>query len=195
MSHSALAEKHPWTLPWWKAEGENTWVLIYLCAVHILAILGLILFPLPGWKVFFAALAFAGLGGLGTTVGYHRALAHRAVKLHPMVAISLCFGYFLFGWAGLFWVGAIRMVYCLHGQCFVNSLLHLKPGLPEGVDSSQNIWWLGPLQVTAWGENWHGNHHAYPASACFSRHWWQVDIGWYVIRSLEAVGLATNVRR
>jgi stearoyl-CoA desaturase (delta-9 desaturase) len=80
-------------------------------------------------------------------------------------------------------------------QCFVNSLLHLKPGLPEGVDSSQNIWWLGPLQVTAWGENWHGNHHEKPASACFSRHWWQVDIGWYVIRSLEAVGLARNVRR
>src|SRR4051812_49656069 len=45
--------------------------------------------------------------------------------------------------------------------------------LPEGVDSSQNIWWLGPLQVTAWGENWHGNHHGYPASASFSRHWWQ----------------------
>jgi len=217
-------------------------------------------------------------GGLGTTVGYHRALAHRAVKLHPvveqiliffacfngsgspstwianhrnhhansdtvddvssprhggfwwahmrwiyqwepssmkkwcpdiiqtrytiwrylqipLVAISLCFGYFVFGWAGFFWLGAIRMLYCLHMQCFVNSLLHLKPGLPEGVDSSQNIWWLGPLQVTAWGENWHGNHHSKPASACFSRHWWQVDIGWYVIRTLETAGLATNIRR
>ena len=117
-------------------------------------------------------------------------------KLQPaLVAISICFGYFLFGWAGFFWLGAIRMVYCLHMQAFVNSLLHLKPGLPEGVDSSQNIWWLGPLQTTAWGENWHGNHHAKPAAACFSRHWWQVDVGWYVIRSLEALGLATNVRR
>ena len=277
MSRSALAEKHPWTLPWYKAEGENVWVLIYLCVVHVLAITGLVLFPLPGWNVFLTALAFACLGGLGTTVGYHRALAHRAVKLHPaveqflifcavsngsgspntwvanhrnhhsnsdtiddvssprhggfwwahfrwlyqwepssmqkwcpdlikpkymiwaklqipLVLLSLVFGYFLFGWAGLFWVGAIRMVYCLHGQCFVNSLLHLKPGLPEGVDSSQNIWWLGPLQVTAWGENWHGNHHAYPASACFSRKWWQVDIGWYVIKGLSAVGLAKNIR-
>ena len=84
-------------------------------------------------------------------------------KLQPyLLVVSLTFGYFLFGWAGLFWLGAIRMVYCLHMQAFVNSLLHLKPGLPEGVDSSQNIWWLGPLQVTAWGENWHGNHHAYP---------------------------------
>jgi fatty-acid desaturase len=277
MSRSALAEKHPWTQPWWKTEGENVWVLIYLCVVHVLAITGLVLFPLPGWNVFLTALLFAGLGGLGTTVGYHRALAHRAVKLHPvveqflifcavsngsgspttwvanhrnhhsnsdtiddvssprhggfwwahfrwlyqwepssmkkwcpdlikpqymiwaklqilLVLFSLTFGYLLFGWAGLFWIGAIRMVYCLHGQCFVNSLLHLKPGLPEGVDSSQNIWWLGPLQVTAWGENWHGNHHSYPASASFSRHWWQIDIGWYVIRGLAAVGLASNIR-
>ena len=110
------------------------------------------------------------------------------------IVLSLTFGYFLFGWAGFFWLGAIRLVYCLHMQAFVNSLLHLKRGLPEGVDSSQNIWWLGPLQVTAWGENWHGNHHSNPASACFSRHWWQVDIGWYVICGMKALGLATNVR-
>ena len=278
MSRSALAEKHPWTLPWWKADGENFWVMVYIVMIHTLAVTGLILFPLPGWKVFLGALAMAIFGGLGTTVGYHRALAHRAVKLNPvveqiliffavfngsgapatwianhrnhhansdtvddvssprhggfwwahlrwlyqwepssmqkwcpdmmrtkytiwsklqmpLVATSLLFGYLLFGWAGFFWLGAIRMLYCLHMQCFVNSLLHLKPGLPEGIDSSQNIWWLGPLQVSAWGENWHGNHHSKPASACFSRHWWQVDIGWYVIRSLETLGLATNVRK
>jgi stearoyl-CoA desaturase (delta-9 desaturase) len=116
-------------------------------------------------------------------------------RIQPaLVLISLTFGYFFFGWSGLVWLGALRLMYCLHMQCFVNSLLHLKPGLPEGVDSSQNIWWLGPLQFTAWGENWHWNHHHYPASAKFSRHWWQVDVGWYVIRGLTATGLATNVR-
>ena len=85
MSRSALAEKHPWTLPWWKADGENFWVMIYIVMIHVLAVVGLILFPLPGWRVFLAALAVACLGGLGTTVGYHRALAHRAVKLNPVV--------------------------------------------------------------------------------------------------------------
>jgi len=277
MERSPLLEKHPWTQPWWRAEGENVSVLVYLVLVHALAIAGIALFTFPGWKVFLATLVGVALGSLGTTVAYHRALSHRAVKLNPvieqiliffavfngsgapstwianhrnhhsnsdtiddvssprhggfwwahlrwlyqweassmekwspdlistrylfwakaqpyLIAISLTFGYFAFGWAGLFWLGAIRMVYCLHMQAFVNSLLHLKPGLPEGVDSSQNIWWLGPLQVSAWGENWHGNHHAYPGSACFSRHWWQVDIGWYVIRSLEKLGLATQVR-
>ena len=79
MSRSALAEKHPWTLPWWRAEGENFWTLVYIVLLHGLAITGLILFPLPGWNVFFGFLIMAGLGGLGTTVGYHRALPHRAV--------------------------------------------------------------------------------------------------------------------
>src|SRR5579862_639973 len=72
MSRSALAEKHPWTLPWWKAEGENFWVMIYIVTVHLLAVTGLILFPLPGWKVFLLASLMACAGGLGTTVGYHR---------------------------------------------------------------------------------------------------------------------------
>ncbi len=91
MSRTALAEKHPWTLPWWKADGENFWVLVYIVAIHALAITGFVLYPLPGWKVFFATLAMACFGGLGTTVGYHRALAHRAVKLHPVVEQILIF--------------------------------------------------------------------------------------------------------
>ena len=91
MSRSALAEKHPWTLPWWKADGENLWVMIYIVAIHVLAITGLILFPLPGLEGILGALLMACVGGLGTTVGYHRALAHRAVKLHPVVEQILDF--------------------------------------------------------------------------------------------------------
>ena len=272
-----LAERHPWTLPWWKAEGENSWTLAYIITVHVLTFIGLLIAPVPGWKVFWWSFGLASLGALGTTVAYHRALAHRAVKLNPvveqiligaavfngsgsphtwianhrnhhakadtiedvssprhggfwwahlrwlyqwepssmkkwcpdlirprytiwaklqipLVLASIAFGYFLFGWTGLFWIGAIRLVYCLHMQSLVNSLLHLNPGIAEGADSSRNITWLGPLQLTAWGENWHGNHHAHPASARFANHWWQVDVGWYVIRALHAAGLATNIR-
>jgi stearoyl-CoA desaturase (delta-9 desaturase) len=77
---------------------------------------------------------------------------------------------------------------------FVNSLLHMTPGLPEGVDSSRNIWWLGPLQLGAWGENWHSNHHSDSNSARFGRRWWQVDIGWYVICCLKKLRLAGDIR-
>jgi len=80
-----LAARHPWTLPWWKVEGENSWVLAYIVTVHVLAIIGLVMFPTPGWKVLSWSLGFAAMGALGTTVAYHRGLAHRAVKLNPVV--------------------------------------------------------------------------------------------------------------
>ena len=111
----------------------------------------------------------------------------------PIIAISLVFG-LAFGWQAFFWLGAIRLVYTLHFQMFVNSLLHMSPGLPEGVDSSRNIWWLGPLQLGAWGENWHQNHHSDANAARFGRDWRQIDVGWYVIWALKALRLASDVK-
>ena len=77
-NRSALVEKHPWTQQWWKADDRS--VLFYILLIHVLAAAGFILFPLPGWKVFLAAVAATALGGFGTTIAYHRALAHRAVR-------------------------------------------------------------------------------------------------------------------
>ena len=275
MSDVALVDRRAWEEPIWKPAPGRLSVLVYLITIHVLAVGGLILYPLPSPWVLAAALALTALGGLGTTVGFHRALAHRSVKLHkalerilifgamfngsgsplswvsyhrlhhscadtpddisspthggfwwahlrwlyqtpptdvarwcpdldtseyrawtrietPMVALSLLCG-LPFGWSAFFWLGAIRLVYSLHMQCFVNSLTHL--GQERGGDHSQNVWWLGPLQLTAWGENWHHNHHDYPGSARFGVRWWQVDVGWYCIRGLEALGLAESVRK
>ena len=75
----------------------------------------------------------------------------------------------------------------------VNSLTHL--GHREEGDSSMNVWWLGPFQLTAWGENWHQNHHSHAGSARLGLRWYQTDIGWYFIWMLEAVGLAHSVKR
>jgi fatty-acid desaturase len=265
----------PWNQPWWRPAPGKSGVLAYLLLIHILAIAGLILFPLPGWRVFGVAAVLATAGSLGTTIGYHRLLAHRTLRLNPVVEQVLIFAAMFngsgapaswvayhrlhhagadteqdisspsqggfwwahlrwlyqspraesqrwcpdldhgryrawrhaevpvlllslgcglaLGWAGFFWIGAIRLVYCLHLQCFVNSLTHLGPA--AGRDRSQNVWWLGPLQLGAWGENWHANHHAAAGVARFGRRWWQVDIGWYLICALEAVGLADRVKR
>jgi len=70
----------------------------------------------------------------------------------------------------------------------------MTPDLPLGVDSSRNIWWLGPLQFGAWGENWHRNHHSDANAAKFGREWWQIDVGWYVISTLKALRLASEIR-
>jgi len=72
---------------------------------------------------------------------------------------------------------------------------HHAPGHEEEGDSSKNLWWLGPLQLTAWGENWHRNHHSNAGSARLGLRWWQPDVGWYLIWALEAVGLASGVKR
>ena len=68
MKDSAFAEKHPWTQPWYIAEGGNIWVLVFLVLIHTLSLVGLILYPLPGWPVFLTAFLFACVGGLGTTM-------------------------------------------------------------------------------------------------------------------------------
>ena len=50
MKDSAFAEKHPWTQSWYKAAGGNIWVLVFLVLIHTLSLVGLILYPLPGWE-------------------------------------------------------------------------------------------------------------------------------------------------
>lgn len=111
----------------------------------------------------------------------------------PLLAVSL-FGGLAFGWAAFFWLGPMRLVMSLHAQCFVNSIAHMRPEGEGGDDSSQNVTWLGLLHFFQ-GENWHANHHAKPSAARLGWKFWQIDFGWYVIVLLEAVGLATSVKR
>ncbi|KAL6287296.1 hypothetical protein ACE6H2_011686 [Prunus campanulata] len=50
------------------------------------------------------------------------------------------------------------------------------------------------IELMAHGEGWHNNHHAFEYSAQHRFEWWQIDITWYLIRFLQAVGLATDVK-
>jgi fatty-acid desaturase len=111
----------------------------------------------------------------------------------PLLAISV-FGGLIFGLEAFFWLGPMRLVVSLHGQCFVNSIAHMREDRTPGDDSSQNIAWLAPLHFFQ-GENWHRNHHASPSSARFGWKPWQIDFGWYTILLLEALGLAKSVKR
>jgi stearoyl-CoA desaturase (delta-9 desaturase) len=44
------------------------------------------------------------------------------------------------------------------------------------------------------GEGWHNNHHAFPTSARHGLEWWQFDSSWIVIRTMQMLGLAWNVK-
>src|SRR5207247_10744476 len=115
MRKSALTEQHPWTLPWWRADGDNFWTMIYIVAIHTLAAVGLLLFPLPGWKVFATALAITVLGGFGANIGFHRGLAHRAVKLNLVVEQFLILFAVFYGLGSpITWIMNIRLLHSNH---------------------------------------------------------------------------------
>jgi stearoyl-CoA desaturase (delta-9 desaturase) len=46
------------------------------------------------------------------------------------------------------------------------------------------------LGILIGGEELHNNHHAFPTSAKLSNKWYEFDIGWLYIRTLEVLGLA-----
>jgi stearoyl-CoA desaturase (delta-9 desaturase) len=57
----------------------------------------------------------------------------------------------------------------------------------DAPDASTNI---SPWGIWIGGEELHNNHHTYPTSAKLSNKWYEFDIGWLYIRTLETVGLA-----
>ena len=62
----------------------------------------------------------------------------------------------------------------------------------ESPDASRNIF---PLGLLIGGEELHNNHHTYPNSAKLSRKAYEFDVGWFWIKLLSFMGLASVVSR
>lgn len=108
------------------------------------------------------------------------------------VAASAAVLYALGGLPFLVWGFCLRTVWVYHITWFVNSAAHVWGAQPfKTGDLSRNNWWVA---VLAFGEGWHNNHHAFEFSARHGLEWWQLDVTWYVIRALQALGLATKVK-
>jgi len=58
----------------------------------------------------------------------------------------------------------------------------------ETPDAARNIL---PIGILIGGEELHNNHHAYAASARLSNKWWEFDIGWFYIRCMSMLKLAS----
>lgn len=114
--------------------------------------------------------------------------------LQPAILTLSYFGGLYFGLAAFFWLGAIRLVFSLHAQRFVNSVCHSEPDTAFGEDSSRNVRWLAFMHFFQ-GENWHRNHHARPGIARLGWAWHQPHVGYSVICILEMMGLVSEVRR
>jgi stearoyl-CoA desaturase (Delta-9 desaturase) len=95
-------------------------------------------------------------------------------------------------WSALLWGGLVRVFLVHHVTWSINSVCHLwglRPYRSED-ESRDNV----VFGVLALGEGWHHSHHTFPTSARHGLRWWQLDASYGVIRGLELLGLAWNVK-
>ncbi len=91
------------------------------------------------------------------------------------------------GWQMLIWGFFISTVCVAHATFTINSLTHMYGSKRyKSKDESRNNVWLALLTL---GEGWHNNHHYYPGAARQGFYWWEIDITYYCLRMLSAVGL------
>ncbi|MBL8840373.1 MAG: hypothetical protein JNL90_02465 [Planctomycetes bacterium] len=87
--HCEIAE--PWRRPWWWCAKGDVPTLGWLILLHGSLLLAPFVTERPSFGLLAASFVLTMLGGMGTTVAYHRALAHGAVKLHWLVEQPLIF--------------------------------------------------------------------------------------------------------
>ena len=96
------------------------------------------------------------------------------------------------GWPFVLWGVFLRVVAGLHATWLVNSATHMWGRRRFNTrDDSRNSWWVA---VLTFGEGWHNNHHAHPASARHGLAWYEVDLSWLSLRLMRALGLARDIR-
>ncbi|MEJ6402768.1 acyl-CoA desaturase [Yoonia sp. 2307UL14-13] len=103
--------------------------------------------------------------------------------------------YLLGGWAWVLWGCSLRVFVSLSGHWMVGHFAHrcgqqdwVVAGLPvQGYN-------LPGLGLITFGENWHGNHHAFPHSARLGIAPGQRDPGFVFINCLERLGLVWDVQ-
>ncbi|MCZ8132445.1 MAG: acyl-CoA desaturase [Steroidobacteraceae bacterium] len=123
-----------------------------------------------------------------------------------LVPVLLAIGVFGLGWAletwapslgtdrwqMLVWGFFVSTVACYHATYTINSLSHVfgrrRYATP---DDSRNNWLLALL---TFGEGWHNNHHHYPNSARQGFYWWEVDLTYYGLRALAALGIIWDLK-
>jgi stearoyl-CoA desaturase (Delta-9 desaturase) len=113
---------------------------------------------------------------------------HSAMGITLMLIINLV----LFGTIGLT-IWAIQMAWIpFFAAGVVNGIGHYWGYRNfECADASRNII---PLGIFIGGEELHNNHHTYGTSAKFSVKWYEIDVGWYLIRLMQLFGLAKPKR-
>jgi len=96
------------------------------------------------------------------------------------------------GFSALFIGFFLSTVILYHGTFSINSIMH-KFGKQryESHDESKNSVWLALITL---GEGWHNNHHYYEVAARQGFFWWEIDITYYILKGMAAVGLIWDLK-
>jgi stearoyl-CoA desaturase (Delta-9 desaturase) len=109
----------------------------------------------------------------------------------PPLLLALAM-YLAGGLPWLVWGFCLPTVTLAHATFAINTVNHMFGSRRfETIDESRN----NPLTAFfAVGEGWHNNHHRYQRAARNGFYWWEFDVTWYVIRAMQALGLAWDVQ-
>ncbi|HEY5080290.1 MAG TPA: acyl-CoA desaturase, partial [Opitutaceae bacterium] len=119
------------------------------------------------------AFAFA-TWGLGAFLQVH------APGLHTSAMQMLVWGFF------------ISTTALFHGTSCINSMAHLMGRRRyKTEDDSRNSFLLAIITL---GEGWHNNHHRYQSATRNGFFWWEIDITYYLLKSLSWTGLIWGLK-
>jgi len=109
----------------------------------------------------------------------------------PMVGLTVLLA-LIGGLPMVLWGICLRVVVGLHATWLVNSATHMWGARRFATrDDSRNNWWVA---LITFGEGWHNNHHAHPASARHGLAWYEFDPSWIQIKILKALGIAKSIK-
>lgn len=92
----------------------------------------------------------------------------------------------------LIWGFFVSTVVLFHATVTINSLAHRYGSRRfDTKDDSRNNPWLA---LITFGEGWHNNHHFFPGSSRQGFRWWEIDVTWYGLRLMSALGLIHGLK-
>jgi stearoyl-CoA desaturase (Delta-9 desaturase) len=100
---------------------------------------------------------------------------------------------FLFGgMTWLVWGFCLPTMTLAHATFAINTVNHMFGSRRfDTLDDSRN----NPLTAFfAAGEGWHNNHHRFQRAARNGFYWWELDVTWYVIKAMAALGLIWDIQ-
>jgi stearoyl-CoA desaturase (Delta-9 desaturase) len=110
----------------------------------------------------------------------------------PAMVGGVWYGSLVGVFQGMLWGGFVRIFLMSQSFWVINSLGHTWGRRPFKIRGHATN--IAMLSLLTFGESWHHNHHAFPTSARMGLRWWQLDPGYWFIRGLGAIGVATDIR-